>query len=1077
MKRYIHLIKTLIFVLFLTSCASPVSNSSNKITSSITNSNTNTSSSSSRDRIIVSNITDFNIETFDEIIFEIDKLVSENDNIIDIEILDFDFAELDDFVESIDDETKNKYLESGVNLDNFQKIFLATFVYTFTFLIRTATMGPIVATISLVSDIALGLAFDSISYFIGNELGDGENLVERTNTKPLSQTLIDGFFYGAIFDFVAFGLETFFGSIYRSIKYSKNLNSIVKSTGSNKPVVESALNKLRKHSSTVYSPLPQDSKTLASIQNETVNRIGRISEFTDEERLVIKKIIKSDSALLENVLFRGGNDPVLSAYSNYKDSEAHSKLLRSYKNKSSEGYVKLKSIDSKDLKSAILSRRESVLKDLGISNEEILEYISYLSISDFAPSSQVLRAYRNYVNDLKEEYLGSYTYKMIARDPNILKLYYDDPFFLEKIIRISRYDDQISKKFLKEIRKIDSSLKIKNYLGEKSNITLAEIIKKLEDFGNKKNSEILDLGAASINSFEILRLASQNIDRSYYKAEARKLLSDHIVEVYKVDKTSADRISKVSSLKELKNVISQIENPINRDKIEVAFGLRKLNNNEFKQKIFEKYEDQRIVNIFEKNRYNPSELEKALKDLRNDGSDSINSAKLNEAIQNYNTDLAIAETNVDNSIAKFLYDTDLFSDSFESISRNLDAEIAAAVIRENHKNEASNVDLFFDYLNGREVDENFLNSNSMKQIANEYFLSVNRLTLNEIQTNQIRRMLLFSYISLGSDYRRLLLNGRIDDLLNLLTDGGDLETIRNFVNQDDLMRRFYEELMNNDLRYLLEMNNKGILNMSSDFKREILTRRLKSISYSNETQAFAARRLLSNDTIDNLLLGDFDILSFEDWRDIHAVYDYVFFLMKNNESAELSNLFFRRKVRMTGLIAIQDDIKYYQDLIERSLRDDISEEQRNRILDLANRYKESLSNPNRFSRESNEAFIKLLNTENLSYEEGIRKFYVEVTYTFEGIEYKTLFANFDQYALSVTTVPDITTLTGANSDFIKTRSIKGVTFEFRNTTLHHSEDGLNMINIDSQIHRAVQHQGGASRLEKYQDYLDIIRSD
>jgi hypothetical protein len=170
------------------------------------------------------------------------------------------------------------------------------------------------------------------------------------------------------------------------------------------------------------------------------------------------------------VLFRGGNDPVLSAYSNYKDSEAHSKLLRS-KNNNSEGYIKLKSIDSKDLKSAILNRRESVLKDLGISNEEILEYISYLSISDFAPSSPVLRAYRNYVNDLKEEYLGSYTYKMIARDPNILKLYYDDPFFLEKIIRISRYDDQISKKFLKEIRKIDSSLKIKDYLGEKSNIT------------------------------------------------------------------------------------------------------------------------------------------------------------------------------------------------------------------------------------------------------------------------------------------------------------------------------------------------------------------------------------------------------------------------------------------------------------------------------------------------------------------------------------------------------------------------------------------------------------------------------
>jgi hypothetical protein len=249
MKRYINLIKTIIVVLFLTSCASPFSNSSNNITSSITNSNTTTSSSnSSRDRIIESNITDFNIETYDEIIFEIDKLIAENDNIIDIEILDFDFVELDDFIENIDDDTKNKYLESGINLDNFQKIFLATFVYTFTFLIRTATMGPIVATISLVSDIALGLAFDSISYFIGNELGDGENLVERTNTKPLGQTLIDGFFYGAIFDFVAFGLETFFGSIYRSLKYSKNLDNIVTTTGSNKPVVESALNKLRKHS-------------------------------------------------------------------------------------------------------------------------------------------------------------------------------------------------------------------------------------------------------------------------------------------------------------------------------------------------------------------------------------------------------------------------------------------------------------------------------------------------------------------------------------------------------------------------------------------------------------------------------------------------------------------------------------------------------------------------------------------------------------------------------------------------------------------------------------------------------------
>jgi hypothetical protein len=71
-------------------------------------------------------------------------------------------------------------------------------------------------------------------------------------------------------------------------------------------------------------------------------------------------------------------------------------------------------------------------------------------------------------------------YKIISRDPTILKGYYNGPDNLEKIIRISRYDDQISKKFLKEIRKIDSSLKIKNYLGEKSNITLAEIIKKLE---------------------------------------------------------------------------------------------------------------------------------------------------------------------------------------------------------------------------------------------------------------------------------------------------------------------------------------------------------------------------------------------------------------------------------------------------------------------------------------------------------------------------------------------------------------------------------------------------------------------
>jgi len=124
----------------------------------------------------------------------------------------------------------------------------------------------------------------------------------------------------------------------------------------------------------------------------------------------------------------------------------------------------------------------------------------------------------------------------------------------------------------------------------------------------------------------------------------------------------------------------------------------------------------------------------------------------------------------------------------------------------------------------------------------------------------------------------------------------------------------------------------------------------------------------------------------------------------------------------------------------------------------------------RFSSVSNEQFRNLYQSFGLTYDEAIQRFYTDITYTFNGKTYVKKFAKFDIFSESIVTIDS---LVGTNLDFSRANNYIGVSFNPNLTTLHHTEDGLSLIYVNSDIHRAVIHDGGASLLRIIEELKSI----
>ena len=154
-------------------------------------------------------IEEFSYEVYEQILFGIEELSFESDEITGIEVIEIEFIESKYLTDLITDEIiDHKEINKDININWKQirkDILIGTGIYMVSFAIRTATHGPVLALVAFVSDVAIGGVFDFLIEVIPL-IFKGEEVTDAV----LLESIARGYKYGAIFDLTTAIFAPFF---------------------------------------------------------------------------------------------------------------------------------------------------------------------------------------------------------------------------------------------------------------------------------------------------------------------------------------------------------------------------------------------------------------------------------------------------------------------------------------------------------------------------------------------------------------------------------------------------------------------------------------------------------------------------------------------------------------------------------------------------------------------------------------------------------------------------------------------------------------------------------------------------
>ena len=404
---------------------------------------------------------------------------------------------------------------------------------------------------------------------------------------------------------------------------------------------------------------------------------------------------------------------------------------------------------------------------------------------------------------------------------------------------------------------------------------------------------------------------------------------------------------------------------------------------------------------------------------------------------------------------------------------------STVILRLKAKYSPRDVDRFEIYINGdyNKFHDVLVNDNNVRKITQDYFYNIDISQLPDHQKNNLLLVRLLEASRNSNVFKNgLITSSRIEEFAYILQSGSSQDLV-NLIQTNNIYKELYDQTLIRRPDILFDLHKKGLIHLEFDTQLDIMKRhfqRLIEFADSNVDPKIikSSKYILDNDILNKLSNGLIDQIDDVAFKEIIINYSPIKSWMQINESS-IYESFINSIAKVRADIYVENAQSMYAVITEKLAIANLSEQQIKELLDLKSIIEGVLTKPSRFSQTSNQQFMDLCSKLGLTYEEGIQRFYVEVTYTFNGIEYTKKFPKFDYYSDQAVSLNN---LIGQSADFSRGNQYLGTTFNPNFTTQHHTEDGFTLMYISTDIHKAIIHDGGASLLRVEQRLKVILEA-
>jgi hypothetical protein len=1006
----------------------------------------------------------YNIEKYEIIISSIENISFTSQDIVDIKVHSFEIIEAADLENINEDEVATD--DRSKRQEILKNLAIGTSFYLVAFTIRSATKTPVAAMVAFATDVAIGIVVDFLIDVLPKML---ESTEKNEEFKALDALLFlsRGYRLGSYFD-VTFALTglAFGGTFNKLMARRASLKILSRSIGAPTKITKEALDTLSKKSGEIFKSLDNvvgnDLKKLTDIIDANIDKIDASSEV----KKVLKDAIKNNSNELRKIV--SDFDPkVVKDFQNYVDAYNYRELISGIRVEVLPETHRLRNLGTVEIKNLILNSRSpnsiKYLNENGISHERVLKYLRESIVDPDEVPSLVIRAFDYFLNDLKNLPLGDTTYKKAIQNESILRNLSIKN--LERVNVIKSFDELLSPAQLEILEKYTNAVALRSKGVFKEYTPVNEIVDGIERLVKNGDTKVLSLARNTATKKIIINSVENRISHSLYKKISEELFSDYLVQQLNLNRTLADQISKARNIGQVESLINKIDNLSLREEVLSSFGFIKKSNNEF-YLIVSRQIDEPTAKIIVDNYPDVEKTRSILNQLLVEGKGNKNN--LTSTIKNIEEIYKYKNEKVDGVILDLLVQPKVVK-YYSNMVFQIDHSRVMKLLYS--KFNSSDVALFEDLI--RKGSKDFLNVNfsnqNIQRIALQYIREINVASLDSLSIKNIN-IIIFSKYSRQSDPRLILRDSeKLYEIFSVPRTPAEIDSL--ISSFDTNLRNSITDIYQNGIlrqsELILELNNKKLLSLNQDFVVKVVKDDLIRLSKqsTDEQIRIAATKMIENDVIEKIVAGEFENLSNDIAETVLYKYDSILPLVKTLPDTT-QNTFFDSIARIRGKKSVDRLLVEKQKFLSKLSAEGISSSARIEYENAIKLIDDHLKRDFLPARD-NQSFLKFVSNYGLDYDQGIERFYTVVEFELDGQIIRKHFAKLDAFAdLAVTSVE----LTGDNAaDFLLVRRMINMADDPFTLTQHHLEDGLNILFVSTEVHKALYHEGGASLLRLLED--------
>jgi hypothetical protein len=1013
----------------------------------------------------------FELETIDLVISTFEEIKFDDMDIVDLKVESFQILEYE-YIKDLNQ--KDLFNESDVKIEEIKKnLAEGTSIYLVAFTVRSARLGPQTALAAFATDVALGLVVDFVIDVLPK--------LFSSESKESTFKLVDAFLFlsrgyklGSYFDLsfslVGLAFTSTFGRVIQKRTLTK---TIAKNLDSTAKVVNEAVDVVSKQSENIFKGLDnvtgQDIKRLDDILYSNIDNL----DASQEVKRVIKDAIKRNPNELKSLL-SGLDKNILDNFQKYLDTDNYKKLISGIRTSILPEAHPLRNSSGSQIKALILERTNSNIKyfnDNGISHERLLEYLRNAYPNKLEIPSSVSRTYNFYLEDLKNIPLGNTTYKNAIKNESLVRgLSIEN---IQRLNSIKMYDNAISESQSLIIEKYyNAVLTRKNYITGTTVLQIADGIEKLVKNGD---TAVLGLIPTNILKKELLDSVSDRISYTFYKKTSEDIMVDYLVknikdETSSISESIARKLANAPDKLKLESVIRQIDSPKLQEKAFSEFGFKEISKDEFITTISRNVNNESIAKVFADNYPDKTATRNALNSMLSDP----NSNKLQVEYASKRIDELYKYNNpkINGELLYLLVQPKLIS-QYSNLAFQLD-HIRAIKLLNNVFN-PTDVARFENLMKSSSdgLIKGGFSDEKMQRIALQYMREVQTRNLDQLTIKNLN-IITFSKFSRQTDPNLILRES--EKLYEIFSVPRTVEEIDGIISslEVNLRNSLTDIYQNNILRQselILELNNKKLISLNQDFIVKVVKDDLLRISKnaSSEQIRSAAAKIIENDVMEKIVSGEFSSLSNDVAESVLYKYDSILPFVKTLPDTA-QNSFFDTIARIRGKKSVDRLLAEKQKFLSKLTTEGISPSTRIEYENAIKRIDEHLKRDFLPARD-NQSFLQFASNYGLNYDQAIERFYTVIEFELDGQIIRKHYARLDAFAdLAVTSVE----LTGDNAvDFLLVRRMINMQDDPFTLTQHHLEDGLNILFVSTDVHKALYHEGGASLLRLLEDLKQI----